>query len=122
VLLLFFAIKLIKYSDNRGRANKGDLAAGLNAWVTELYVARFLGLPLLAVRGLMFLSTVILVGFGLLGSLVWSYIAPYPLISISFAVVALLGCICWALMAEYNSEFGAMHSKGTQEPLHGSWA
>jgi outer membrane biosynthesis protein TonB len=119
LLLLYLVFKAIKYFDNRDRGHKGDLSASLNAWVTELYVAKFLGLPLLVVRALMFISAVALVGVGFAGGMVWSFLAPHPLIIIYSAVIASLGCMCWALVAEYDFEFAVAHSKDA--PRTAAW-
>jgi hypothetical protein len=119
LLLLSIFMKLLEYFGDRDRHAKGDLNAGLKTLVTELYVADLLGVSIFAVRGLMFLSALILVGLGLLGSMVWSYMAPHPLLIISSAVVAALGCIGWAMMAEYHFEFVVPRSKDA--PRTAAW-
>lgn len=119
LFLIGIIAQLAKYWINEAEREKGDLHAELKSWKTDLYLSDLLGIPLAAVRSLIFLSSTLLLIPILIGRTILGFILNHHVLAMSTGAMVTLCCVGRASSQEYQSEFAPRIS--SRAPGTGSW-
>lgn len=119
VFLMGIIAQLATYWSNETKREKGDFHAEIKSWKTDFYLSNLLGIPLAAVRGLIFLSSTLLLILVFIGEAIWESILSHQVLAMSLLAAGSLCCVAWASSREYKSEFVPAPSSGP--PGTASW-
>ena len=105
VFVVGIIAQLATYWSNELDRKKGDIHAEIKSWQTDLYLSGLLGIPLAAVRGLILLSSALVMVVAFVGEAIWRSVLTHQILAISLLAAASLCCVVWACYREYQSEF-----------------
>jgi hypothetical protein len=119
VFVIGIIAQLATYWSNEAKREKGDFHAEIKSWKTDFYLSNLLGIPLPAVRGLIFLSSTLLLILVFIGEAIWESILSHEVVAISLLAAVSLCCVAWASFLEYQSEF--LPAASSKAPGTTSW-